>query len=189
MNIFVAGVDEVGRGAIAGPVVSATVILNNIKKFSNIKDSKKLSSNKREEWYKFIIKNSVDFSIAVVGVGYIEKYNIFNASLHSMKLSINKLSVKPDLVLIDGKFGPYINFPCIKIVKGDEIEPVISAASIIAKVTRDKIMSKFSNRFPEYFLDKNKGYLTKKHLFVLKKIGPSLIHRKSFSPVKEYYID
>ncbi len=179
---IIAGVDEVGRGSIAGPVVSAAVILKRGFRIEGLKDSKKLTFRQRKKMSK-LIKNNSFFSIGTASVREIENLNILQASLLSMKRAIKKLKKKPDLILIDGIHAPKISLNCKTIIKGDEKIICISAASIIAKVYRDDIMIKLSRKFKNYDFDKNFGYGTKQHLKNLKKYGLISIHRKNFSPV------
>ena len=160
---IVAGVDEVGRGCLAGPVVSAAVILKKGVQIKNLKDSKKLTFEQRIEVSKNIKKNSF-LSMGVASVKEIEKLNILQASLLSMKRAILSLSRKPDLILVDGIFAPQVLNKCKTIIKGDEKVKCISAASILAKVYRDKIMIKMSKKYKNYFWNKNFGYGTKQHL-------------------------
>ena len=171
-----------GRGCLAGPVVSAAVILKKGTKLKNIKDSKKLNFTQRLEISKYIKKNSI-FSIGIASVNEIEKLNILNASLLSMKRAILGLSKKPDLVLVDGIFAPEITFDCKTIIKGDEKIKCIGAASILAKVYRDKIMIKMSKKYKNYSWNKNFGYGTKQHILGLKKYGLTTMHRKNFKPI------
>ena len=171
-----------GRGCLAGPVVSAAVILKKGTKLKNIKDSKKLNFTQRLEISKYIKKNSI-FSIGIASVNEIEKLNILNASLLSMKRAILGLSKKPDLVLVDGIFAPEITFDCKTIIKGDEKIKCIGAASILAKVYRDQAMIKMSKKFKNYYWSKNFGYGTKQHLSGLKKFGLTTMHRKNFKPI------
>ena len=182
---IVAGVDEVGRGSLIGPVYAAAVILNNSIEKKLLKDSKSLSKSKREILSKYIKKNSV-WSIGKVSVREIESINILNASLLAMKRAIKKLKKKPSLVLIDGNKLPKIeNYKLRSIIKGDQKIPSISAASIIAKVTRDKIMTNLGKKFKGYYLDKNSGYGTKQHLKAIKSLGITSEHRKTFSPISK----
>ena len=181
-NRFIAGVDEVGRGCLAGPVVSAAVILKKGVLLEKLKDSKKLSFDQRVEVAKDI-KNNSFFSIGIASVREIEKINILQASLLSMQRAISSLSKRPDLVLVDGIFAPKIDRPCKTIIKGDEKIKCISAASIIAKVYRDKLMIKMSQKFKNYYWNKNFGYGTKQHIMGLKKYGLTPMHRKSFKPI------
>ena len=177
-----AGVDEVGRGCLAGPVVSAAVILKKNVQIKNLKDSKKLTFEQRIEISKDIKNNSL-FSIGIASVKEIEKLNILQASLLSMKRAILSLSKKPDLVLVDGIFAPKILIKCKTVIKGDEKINCISAASILAKVYRDKVMTRMSKKFKNYSWNKNFGYGTKQHMLGLKKYGFTTMHRKNFNPI------
>ena len=180
---LIAGVDEVGRGSLVGPVYAAAVILNKKINKKKLKDSKKLTKEKRENLDKYIKKNSL-WSIGSASIKEIEKLNILNASLLAMTRAIKKLKQKPKLVLIDGNKIPKINNYNLKnIIKGDEKIPEISAASIIAKVSRDRLVSKMSKNFIEYSWDKNCGYGTKDHLKAIKKFGVTKHHRKKFQPI------
>ena len=181
-NILTAGVDEVGRGCLAGPVVSAAVILKEGINLSLLKDSKKISFKKRIEIAKHIKINSI-YAVGVASVEEILKINILQAALLSMKRAIEQLSVKPMLVLIDGNFAPQglKNFKTI--INGDEKVKSISAASIIAKVYRDKLMIKLSEKFQNYAWERNFGYGTKAHMEGLKKFGVTSHHRKGFKPI------
>jgi len=179
---IIAGVDEVGRGCLAGPVVSAAVILKDSINLKLLKDSKKISFKKRLEISEHIKLNSY-YSIGIASVDEILDLNILRASLLSMKRAVDKLSKKPELVLIDGNFAPQglKNFKTI--INGDEKIKVISAASIIAKVYRDNLMIKLSEKFSNYAWDSNFGYGTKAHLNGLKKFGITSHHRKGFKPL------
>ena len=182
---IVAGVDEVGRGSLIGPVYAAVVILKKSINKRLLKDSKSLTKSKREVLSKYIKENSV-WSIGKASVKEIEKINILQASLLAMKRAIKKLKKKPDIVLIDGNKLPEIkNYNLKSIVKGDEKIPSISAASIIAKVTRDKMISNLGKSFKGYYWDKNYGYGTKQHLKAIKNLGVTAHHRKTFSPVNK----
>ena len=181
-NIITAGVDEVGRGSLAGPVVSAAVIFKNGINLNILKDSKKISSNKRIKIAKHIKHNSF-YSIGIASVEEILNLNILQASLLSMKRAIEKLEIKPSLTLIDGNFAPKGVKNCKTIINGDEKVKVISAASIIAKVYRDKLMIKLSRKFSNYAWERNFGYGTKTHLQSLKEFGVTAHHRKGFKPV------
>jgi len=179
----IAGVDEVGRGCLAGPVFAAAVILNKNINFKEIKDSKKISFEKRILLSNYIKKNSV-YAIGSASVEEINKINILNASLLSMKRALVKLKTKPNLAYIDGIFSPKnINIKCKTIIKGDEKITCISAASIIAKVSRDQFMIKLGEKYRKYGWDKNFGYGTSVHLLSLKKYGVTKHHRKKFKPV------
>ena len=180
---IIAGVDEVGRGSLIGPVYAAAVILNKSINRKNLKDSKKISKNQREKFSKMIKKNST-WSVGIASIKEIEKLNILNASLLAMKRAIKKLKKKPTLVLIDGNKLPKLqNYKLKYVIKGDQKIPSISAASIIAKVSRDKFIIKLSKKFKKYAWENNFGYGTKEHLNALKKFGPTKYHRKTFSPI------
>ena len=181
-NLITAGVDEVGRGCLAGPVVSAAVILKDTINLKLLKDSKKITFNKRIEIAKHIKLNST-YAVGVASVEEILNLNILQAALLSMKRAIDKLSIKPKLVLIDGNFAPkgLNNFKTI--INGDEKIKSISAASIIAKVFRDQLMIKLSEQFKNYAWDRNFGYGTKAHMDGLKKFGITSHHRKGFKPI------
>ena len=180
--MITAGVDEVGRGCLAGPVVSSAVILKDSVNLSILKDSKKITFKKRIEIAEHIKFNSV-YAIGVASVKEILNLNILQAALLSMKRAINKLSVKPELILIDGNFAPkgLANFKTI--INGDEKVKSISAASIIAKVYRDQLMIKLSEKFQDYAWERNFGYGTKAHMEGLKKFGITPHHRKGFKPI------
>tara|TARA_Y200000002_G_C22463477_1_gene571418 strand:- start:159 stop:737 length:579 start_codon:yes stop_codon:yes gene_type:complete len=183
MKKIIAGVDEVGRGSLIGPVYAAAVIFNKKINKKELKDSKKINKNKREYLAKYIMKNSI-WSIGTASLKEIEKINILNASMLAMKRAIKKLKVKPELVLIDGNKSPVIENYLIKsIIKGDQKIKEISAASIIAKVSRDKLMNKISKEFKKYNWDSNAGYGTKDHIKIIKKHGVTKFHRKTFKPI------
>ncbi len=178
-----AGVDEVGRGCLAGPVFAAAVILNNNINTKDIKDSKKINFKKRILLSEYIKKNSI-YAIGSASVEEINKINILNASLLSMKRALNKLKIKPSLVYVDGIFIPKnMKMKCKAFVKGDEKIISIAAASIIAKVARDLFMINLAKKFPNYNWNKNFGYGTYEHLHGLKKYGVTKHHRKRFKPV------
>ena len=181
-KLITAGVDEVGRGCLAGPVVSAAVILKKGINLKLLKDSKRLSFKKRGEISDHI-KNNSYFAIGIASVEEILNLNILQASLLSMRRAIEKLTVKPGLTLIDGNFAPTGIKNYKTIINGDEKIKVISAASIIAKVYRDRFMIKLSEKFSNYDWDRNFGYGTKAHLESLKKFGVSSHHRKGFKPI------
>ena len=179
----IAGVDEVGRGCLAGPVFSAAVILNEKINKKDIKDSKKISFKKRILLSKYIKKNSI-YAVGIATVDEIDRINILNASLLSMQRALAKLKHKPSIAYIDGLFIPKnVKIKCKAIVKGDEKITSIAAASIVAKVARDLFMIKLSKKFPKYKWDKNFGYGTSEHLHSLQKYGVTKHHRKKFMPV------
>ena len=183
MKNVVAGVDEVGRGSLVGPVYAAAVILSNKIDKSKLKDSKKLSKKNREILEKYIKKNS-NWSIGSASKKEIEKLNILNASLLAMKRAILKLKKKPNLILVDGNKVPKIkNYNLKYVIKGDQKIPEISAASIIAKVSRDRLISKMSKKYEGYLWNKNAGYGTKDHLSAIKKYGITKHHRRKFKPI------
>ena len=182
---IIAGVDEVGRGSLIGPVYAAAVILNKSINKKLLKDSKGLTKAKREILYKYIKKNSI-WAVGKASVKEIENVNILEASLLAMKRAVIKLKKKPTLILIDGNRLPKIknyNLKCI--VKGDQKIPSISAASIIAKVARDKLISNLGKKFKGYNWCQNFGYGTKQHLKAIKKLGVTAHHRKTFSPINK----
>ena len=181
-NSKTAGVDEVGRGCLAGPVFAAAVILNKDINIKDIKDSKKIPFKKRILLSKYIKKNSI-YAVGTASVKEINKINILNASLLSMKRALYNLKVKPNIAYIDGPFAPNLNMKCKTFIKGDEKITCIAAASIIAKVARDLFMIKLSDKYPKYFWHKNFGYGTKDHLRGLKKYGITKHHREKFKPV------
>lgn len=180
----IAGVDEVGRGSLVGPVFAAAVILNKSIDKKILKDSKSLSKIKREKLFNYIKKNSI-WAVGHASIKEIEKINILHASLLAMKRAIKKLKKKPSLVLIDGNKIPDLkNYNLKYVIKGDQKIPSISAASIIAKVRRDKLITNLSKKFKNYGWDTNSGYGTKEHLRAIKKYGITKHHRKTFSPIK-----
>ncbi len=182
---IIAGVDEVGRGSLIGPIYAAAVILNKSINKKLLKDSKSLTKNKREILSKYIKKNSI-WAIGKASIKEIEKINILHASLLAMKRAVKKLKKKPTLVLIDGNKSPQIkNYKLKLVIKGDQKIPSISAASIIAKVTRDKMITNLGKKFKGYYWDKNYGYGTKQHLKAIKDLGITSQHRKTFSPINK----
>ena len=179
----IAGVDEVGRGCLAGPVFAAAVILSKNINIKNIKDSKKIPFKKRMVLSKYIKENSI-FAVGSASVEEINKINILNASLLSMRRALNKLKHKPSIAYIDGIFAPKnINIKCKTFIKGDEKITCIAAASIVAKASRDLFMIKLGKKFPKYGWNTNFGYGTNKHLKILKKHGITMHHRKKFKPI------
>lgn len=176
-----AGCDEVGRGCLSGPVVAATVILNANFKQNLVNDSKKLTFKTRMDLDQYIKDNVQDYAIAELPPSFIDKHNILNASIHAMHLALDKLKIRPELILVDGnRFHPYNFIPHECIVKGDSKLLSIAAASILAKNYRDNIMIQLHEEFPEYGWNKNMGYATKVHREALNKFGPTKYHRRSF---------
>ena len=183
MKKIIAGVDEVGRGSLIGPVYAAAVILNNSIDKKKLKDSKKISKTNREILEKYIKKNSY-WAIGSASKIEIEKINILNASLLAMKRAVRKLKKKPTLVLIDGNRVPEMkNYKLKSIIKGDQKISEISAASIIAKVSRDRFVTNLSKNFKKYNWAKNAGYGTKDHMLAIKEYGITKFHRKTFKPI------
>lgn len=177
---IIAGVDEVGRGSLVGSVVSAAVILSDNTSTEEFKDSKKLAEKKRIAIANNIIKTSLSVSVGIATKEEIDSINIHNATLLSMKRAINNLYVKPNLVLVDGIHSPDIDIECRSIIKGDDKIKQISAASILAKVTRDFEMNYIDTRYPMYSLKDNKGYLTRQHKQAIESFGKTIYHRDSF---------
>lgn len=184
---FIAAIDEAGRGPLAGPVVSACVIIDKdfkiIPELEKVRDSKKLSLKKRNELFSIIKQNVRAVQIGICDNKTIDKVNILQATFISMKKALDGTKIKPDIVLVDGKFQiPQVKIKQEAIISGDDLVFSIAMASIIAKVSRDFIMEEFDKKYPEYFFAKHKGYGTKLHLEMIKKFGPCAIHRKSFAP-------
>lgn len=177
---LIGGIDEVGRGPLAGPVVTAVVILKEGAEILGVNDSKKLSAKKREELYDIIIKEAVDYSIGIVSPKEIDDINILQATLKAMKMSIDGLKQKPDYLLVDAVTIPRIDIRQKAIIKGDEKSISIGAASIVAKVTRDRIMEEYATLYPAYDFANNKGYGSAAHIGAIKEVGICEIHRKSF---------
>ena len=176
----VCGTDEAGRGPLAGPVVAAAVILPEGLMIEGLNDSKKLSEKKREALYDIIVKEAVSYAVCEASVEEIDELNILNASQLAMRRCVEKLDPKPQVVLVDGNVAR--DFPVIAepIIKGDALSPSIAAASILAKVTRDRMCEALHDRYPEYNFKKHKGYPTKEHREAVIKYGPSPVHRKTF---------
>ena len=177
---LIGGVDEVGRGPLAGPVVCAAVILPENCEIIGIDDSKKLSEKKRNLLFDEIKKHAISYNIEFVSEKEIDELNILNATKKCMEKAINNLQIKPDIMLVDAVTGLNINCPSKSIIKGDALSYSIGAASILAKVTRDRYMEELDNKYPEYGFKKHKGYGTKQHMDKLREIGPCEIHRRSF---------
>lgn len=184
MTELICGVDEAGRGPLAGKVYAAAVILNPMMSIKGLTDSKKLSNIKREELYEKIIESAYAYSIRSADVAEIEQLNILQATLLAMKRAVESLSIIPTLVQIDGNKAPKLAVKTETIVKGDLKVSAISAASILAKVTRDREMIEIDKIYPEYGFINHKGYGTKEHLAAIAKFGVLPIHRKGFAPIK-----
>ena len=176
----ICGCDEAGRGPLAGPVVAAAVILPEGLVIEGLDDSKKLSEKKREKLFDTIIENCIDYAIAKAEVEEIEEINILNASMLAMNRAVSMLKDKPNLALVDGNIVRGFEMRAVPVIKGDSICPSIAAASILAKVTRDRILLELDEKYPEYSFKKHKGYATKVHREAILKYGPSPIHRPSF---------
>jgi ribonuclease HII len=186
---YVAGVDEVGRGPLAGPVVAVACILPTTFILRGIKDSKQLPFEKRLQFYEELLRHpEVHYGIGVVEAIEIDRLNILQASLKAMLQAVNRLPIRPDFLLIDGNQLPHFSCPAEGIVAGDRLCQVVAAASIIAKVTRDQIMLGYHALYPQYGFQEHKGYGTNTHLAALRQHGPCPIHRKSFGTVKELCI-
>ncbi len=177
---YICGIDEVGRGPLAGPVVAGAVILSKDCEILYINDSKKLSEKKREELYDKIMEEAVATGIGVVSPERIDEINILQATYEAMRQAIKNLSVKPDILLNDAVTIPQVTIPQVPIIKGDAKSISIGAASIIAKVTRDRMMVEYENMFPGYGFAGNKGYGSAEHIAALKELGPTVIHRRTF---------
>lgn len=182
---IIAGVDEAGRGPLAGPVVSAAVVLPEAFDIPGINDSKKLSEKKRDALFPVIQAHAIAFGIGVADHEEIDRINILQASLLSMKRAVEALQLTPDYLLIDGKFKIDSTIDQRPVIKGDALSRSIAAASIIAKVTRDRIMADLDAQYPQYGLKRHKGYPTKAHKEAILTHGPSPVHRRSFKGVKD----
>jgi ribonuclease HII len=182
---MLAGVDEAGRGPLAGPVVAACVVLSQDLFLPDVNDSKKLTPKKREALFDQILENAHEVGIGIVGQKTIDRMNILNASLKAMRKAVNKLKNQPHFILVDGNQKiPNLSVPQMPVVKGDSQSLSIAAASIVAKVTRDRIMLEYHRRYPEFCFADHKGYATKVHREALKAFGPCQIHRRSFKLVQ-----
>lgn len=182
--MIIAGTDEVGRGPLAGPVTAAAVILPERYELLGLTDSKKLSEKKRDALYEQIKTQAIAWAVAEASVEEIDRLNILQASLLAMRRAVEALSCQPDKVLVDGHMTLKFKIPNEAIIGGDLTVPVISAASIMAKVTRDRLMLELDKMYPEYGFKGHKGYPTKVHLSAIKAYGPCPIHRMSFAPLK-----
>jgi ribonuclease HII len=184
VEALVAGVDEVGRGPLCGPVVTAAVILDPAVPIAGLNDSKKLSEARREALFDEICEKSLSWCIARAEVAEIDQLNILQATMLAMQRAVAGLSVTPKLALIDGNRCPKLQVPCAAVVKGDSKVPAIAAASILAKVSRDREMRELDRLYPGYGIAGHKGYPTPEHLQALQRLGPLAIHRRSFAPVR-----
>ncbi len=178
---IIAGIDEAGRGPLAGPVVSAAVILKKDTIIEGLNDSKKLTAKKREQLFPQILENCLDYAISFVSHQTIDRINILNATRLANKLCIKSLKIKPDIILIDGRDKQFLKSPFLTLKKGDLKMKSIAAASVLAKVFRDKIMEYYHKKLPEYGFHQHKGYGTRKHSSNIKEFGLSEIHRKSYN--------
>lgn len=188
-DYLVAGVDEAGRGPLAGSVFAAAVILDPKNPIEGLMDSKKLTEKKRETLFQTIQKKALAWSIEWASSIEIDELNILQASLLAMQRAVHKLTILPSLVLVDGNHLPKLNFTAKAIIKGDETEAAISAASILAKVARDREMVQLDKQYPQYGFAQHKGYGTKQHLLALREHGPCEIHRRFFAPVAERLVE
>jgi ribonuclease HII len=182
----IAGIDEVGRGPLAGPVVAAAVILPREGIHQELFDSKQLSPQKRDELYGVILSEALEVGIGIVGQETIDHLNILEATLEAMALAVKNLHLAPDFLLVDGLQGPRLPIPQKPIPKGDQLSNSISAASIIAKVTRDRLMEEYHREYPQYNFARHKGYGTQEHLKAIQTYGICELHRKTFRRVKEH---
>lgn len=182
---LIAGIDEVGRGPLVGPVVTACVILPINYKLDGLTDSKKLSEKKREEFYQILMNDAISIGIGIVDENRIDEINIYEATKEAMVMALNNSSIKPEHVLIDA-MKLDIDIPSTSIIKGDAKSLSIAAASVIAKVTRDHMLYELDKKYPMYDFKNNKGYPTKKHLDAINRYGIIKEHRKSYGPVKDY---
>ena len=188
---FIAGLDEAGRGAWAGPVVAAAVILpidssNIVHTLSAVHDSKRLTPNKRDKLFEIIDKNALAISVGIATAPMVDELNVVGATRHAMQQALDKLSLTPDYLLLDHLTLPAIDLPQDAFPKADSTSLTVAAASIIAKVTRDRLMVDFNQTYPSYAFDRHKGYGTKLHQAALAQYGPCPLHRMSFNPLKVF---
>lgn len=184
-SLLIAGVDEAGRGALAGPVVSAAVLFSSGPEISGLTDSKKLNQRARLDLEMEIKRSCACWAVGIATAEEIDRLNVLQATLLSMRRAVNGLTMQPDRVLVDGNHLPEIDYPGEAIIQGDLHEPVVSAASIIAKVTRDSMMQVYAVEYPGYGFERHVGYGTKLHLQSLSELGATPIHRKSFAPISQ----
>jgi ribonuclease HII len=187
-DYYIVGIDEAGRGPLAGPVIAGAVILNPQKTITGLKDSKLLTPDQRDKLFEEIKQNALAWSWGRAEVSEIDQINILQASLLAMERAVAQLTLIPKLALVDGNKAPKLTCEIKTIIGGDKLEPAISAASIVAKVIRDREMMELDKLFPQYGFSQHKGYSTKKHLQALKQFGPCNIHRRSYAPVGELLI-
>ncbi|MDP3049329.1 MAG: ribonuclease HII [Thermodesulfovibrionales bacterium] len=181
----IAGIDEAGRGPLAGPVVASAVVMPDGKTIKGLRDSKKVPEAERESLFDDILGCCLDIGVGIVDAGEIDKINILRATKHAMEEAIKALSAEPDLLLIDAVKLPHVHIKQISPIKGESVSASIAAASIVAKVTRDRLMQQYHEIYPEYGFEKHKGYCTKEHMEKLLSYGPCPIHRKSFDKVMD----
>ncbi len=182
---LIAGIDEAGRGPLAGPVTAAAVILDPRQPIPGLADSKTLAESRRKALYEAIVAGSLAWAVVSLEPAEIDRLNILEATLKAMALAVDELSCRPDLALVDGNRPPKLVCPVRCVVGGDRLEPAISAASIVAKVTRDRVMVDLHERYPDYGFQANKGYPTPQHLAALERFGVTPVHRRSFRPVRQ----
>jgi ribonuclease HII len=182
---LVAGVDEVGRGPLAGPVVAAAVVLDPTRPIAGLKDSKKLSAQRRRDLDADVRRRALAVAVGRADVGEIDEINVLNATMLAMRRAVARLNLQPELVFVDGNKAPELRMPVVAVVAGDDRVPAISAASIVAKVVRDAEMEALARIYPQYGFERHKGYATRAHLTALQRFGPTPLHRSSFAPVRE----
>ncbi len=187
--LIVAGVDEVGRGPLAGPVIAAAVILDPARPVSGLRDSKKLTAARRAELAQLIHAQALAVGVGRAEVAEIDELNILRATLLAMQRAVANLSIQPDVVYVDGNVTPALLVPAVAVVGGDDKVASISAASIVAKVMRDGEMDRAAAHFPNYGFERHKGYATAAHLEALDRFGPSPLHRRSFAPVRQVHAE
>lgn len=186
---LVAGVDEAGRGPLAGPVIAAAVILDPRRPIQGLADSKMLTEKRREQLFEEIRRHSLAWAAARGTVSEIDQINILQASLLAMQRAVARLKIQPVLALVDGNQSPRLACETRTIIQGDQLEPAISAASIVAKVLRDRIMRMLDRKYPAYGFAQHKGYATQYHTEQLRINGPCRVHRRSFAPVMQYHLE
>ena len=187
--LMLAGVDEVGRGPLAGPVIAAAVILDPSRPISGLRDSKKLSAGRRAELAQIIEAQALAVGIGRAEVAEIDLLNILRASLLAMERAVANLAVQPDVVYVDGNITPNLAMPAVAVVGGDDRIASISAASIVAKVIRDREMDRAAAHYPNYGFERHKGYATAAHLEAIERFGPSALHRRSFAPIRDALLE